>query len=185
MSSPDDHDFDEFLRRVLQEQANAVEPADDGLERIRARLTRPRPAPVAWVMAVFSGTGRRVPGAARSASAWLQTLPGAAQARLRWPRGGRLQSWRRWRSPAVLAAAGAVTVAASVLALTPLPGQAVSGTAALFRSLGGDHGNGGAGQGGGQAEGGSGPQPAPGAASGSPTGKQAHRHPSASPAVVP
>ena len=41
------HDFDEFLRRVLQEQADAVEPGDDGLERIRARLTRPRPAPSA------------------------------------------------------------------------------------------------------------------------------------------
>ena len=136
-----DHDFDEFLRRLLREEADAVEPADDGLERIRARLTRPRPAPVAWVMAVFSGTGRRVQGAARSASVWLQTLPGAAQARLRSPQGGRSQ---RWRSPAVLAACAAIAVAAGVLALTPLPQQAVSGTAALFRSLGGGHAGGGA-----------------------------------------
>jgi hypothetical protein len=66
-----DGDFDEVLRHLLREEANAVEPADDGLERIRARLTRPRPAPVAWVMAVFSGTGRRVPGAVWSASALM------------------------------------------------------------------------------------------------------------------
>jgi hypothetical protein len=57
-----DGDFDEFLRHLLREEADAVEPADDGLERIRARLTRPRPAPVAWVMAVFSGTGQRAAG---------------------------------------------------------------------------------------------------------------------------
>ena len=71
------HDFDEFLRRVMQEQADAVEPADDGLERIRARLTRPRPVPLVWVMAVFSGAWRRVRGAALSASEWLRTLAAA------------------------------------------------------------------------------------------------------------
>ena len=89
------HDFDEFLRRVLQEQADAVEPADDGLERIRARLTRPRPAPIAWVMAVFSGAWRRVRGAALSASAWLRTLAGGTSARLRPPGGGRPRRWRQ------------------------------------------------------------------------------------------
>src|ERR1700733_6361453 len=83
-----DHGFDEFLRRVLREQADAVEPADDGLERIRSRLTRPRPAPIAWVMAVCSGAWRRVQGAALSASAWLQTLAGGTLARLRPPGGG-------------------------------------------------------------------------------------------------
>jgi len=67
-----DHDFGEFLRRVLQEQADAVEPGDDGLERIRSRLTRPRPALLVWVMAVCSGAWRRVQGAALSASAWLR-----------------------------------------------------------------------------------------------------------------
>jgi hypothetical protein len=168
--------FDEFLRRVLHEEANAVEPADDGLERIRARLTRPRRAPVAWVMAVSSGTGYRVLGAARSASAWLQALPGAAQARLRSPRGHRP---RGWRSPVVLTAAAVVAVAAGVLALTPLPGQAVSGTAGLIRSITGGHGGGAAGPGG-QAEGSGGAQPAPAAAS-SPPGTRAHRSPAASP----
>ena len=194
MSSPDEHDFDEFLRRVLQEQANAFEPAGDGLERIRARLTRPRPAPVAWVMALFSGAWRRVQGRVLSASAWLRTLAGSTSERFRPPRGGppqrwhgaRLRGWhgarpQRWRSPAVLAACAAIAVVAGVLALTPLPQQTVSGTAGLIRSLGGGHAGGGAGQGGGQAAGGSGGQPVSGAASSSPPGKQARRHPSASP----
>jgi hypothetical protein len=191
--SQHDRDFDELLRRVLREEAGAVEPAGDGLERIRARLTRPRSVPVAWVMAVFSGAWRRVQGAALSASAWLRMLADGTSARVRPPRGGRPWRWqgrlsgwlgagpRRWRSPAVLAAAGVVAVVASVLALTPLPQQAVSGTAALFRSLGGAHGSGGPGQGGGLADGGSGGHPAPGTTSSSPPGKQAHRSPSASP----
>lgn len=182
--SEDDRDFDEFLRRVLREEAAAVQPADDGLERIRARLTRPRPVPVAWVMAVFSGAWRRVRGGAQSALAWLQTLPGAAHlARPRPPGGGRAG---KWRSPVVLAACAAVAVTAGVLALTPLPQQAVSRTAALFRSLGGAHGSSGGSQGGGQAEGGGGPQPAPGPASSSPSGKPTHRPvPSPSPSAVP
>jgi hypothetical protein len=174
--SEHDHDFDELLRRLLREEADAVEPAGDGLERIQSRLTRPRPALVVWVMAVFSGAWRRAQGAALSASAWLRSRASAASVRFLSPHGGRPL---RWRSPAVLTAAGVVAVAGSVLALTPLPQQAVSGTAALFRSFGGAHGSG-AGQSGGQAEGGGVP-PLPGATSGSPPGKQAHPHPSASP----
>ena len=92
-----DHDFGEFLRRVLQEQADAVEPGDDGLERIRSRLTRPRPALLVWVMAVCSGAWRRVQGAALSASAWLRTLPDATLARLRPRHGGRTGRWHGGR----------------------------------------------------------------------------------------
>jgi hypothetical protein len=179
--SQHEHEFDTFLRRVLHEEANSIEPADDGLERIRARLGRPRPVPVAWVMAVFSGTGLRVQDAVRSVSGWLRTLPGATRDRRGPSEGGRA---RNWRSPVVLAAAATIVVVAGALALTPLPRQAVSGTASLFRSIGGSH-TGGGGQGG-QAEGSSGGQPG-GAAPGSPGGKRSHRHPAAgaSPSVAP
>ena len=37
------------LRRALHAAAGAVEPRADGLERIRHRLRRPRPLPVAWL----------------------------------------------------------------------------------------------------------------------------------------
>jgi hypothetical protein len=42
---------EERLRRALRAAAESVEPAGDGLERIRGRLTRPRPLAVAWLMA--------------------------------------------------------------------------------------------------------------------------------------
>lgn len=37
-----EHDLDEFLRRALHAAADSVEPAGDGLERIRHQLARPR-----------------------------------------------------------------------------------------------------------------------------------------------
>jgi hypothetical protein len=43
-------EHEELLRRALRGAADSVEPADDGLERIRARLKPPRPAIAAWMM---------------------------------------------------------------------------------------------------------------------------------------
>ena len=42
---------EEILRRALHAAADAIEPAADGLERIRERLSRPRPLAVAWLLA--------------------------------------------------------------------------------------------------------------------------------------
>lgn len=41
---------EEILRRELRAAAESVEPAADGLTQIRARLTRPRPLAIAWLM---------------------------------------------------------------------------------------------------------------------------------------
>jgi hypothetical protein len=46
---------EEILRRALRAVADSIEPAADGLERIRERLSRPRPLVVAWLMAVWTG----------------------------------------------------------------------------------------------------------------------------------
>ena len=43
-------EHEELLRRALRGAADSVEPAEDGLERIRARLRPPRPALAAWMM---------------------------------------------------------------------------------------------------------------------------------------
>ncbi len=43
-------EHEELLRRALRGAADSVEPAGDGLERIRARLRPPRPALAAWMM---------------------------------------------------------------------------------------------------------------------------------------
>jgi len=42
---------EERLRRALRAAADSIEPAADGLERIRERLAKPRPLAVAWLMA--------------------------------------------------------------------------------------------------------------------------------------
>jgi hypothetical protein len=46
---------EEVLRRALHAVADTIEPAADGLERIRERLSRPRPLAVAWLMAGWTG----------------------------------------------------------------------------------------------------------------------------------
>jgi hypothetical protein len=119
--SQDDRDFEASLRRLLDEAADSVQPGAEGLERIRARLTRPRPAVVAWTTAAASVAVRRARGAAESARAPLQAaghaaaarlraLGRAAAARLRAARGGRSRMWRYSAAAAaaiVLAVAGA------------------------------------------------------------------------------
>ena len=45
---------EEILRRALHAVADTIEPAADGLERIRERLTRPRPLAVAWAIAAWT-----------------------------------------------------------------------------------------------------------------------------------
>src|SRR5215472_3868346 len=46
---------EEILRRALHAVADQIEPAADGLERIRERLSKPRPLAVAWLMAGWTG----------------------------------------------------------------------------------------------------------------------------------
>jgi hypothetical protein len=131
-----DRDYDELLRRALRASADSVVPAEDGLERIRARLSTPHPALVAWMMAGFSEVASRAAAGLQSVSDWLRPMPGAARERLRVTRPGpRRGGLARLRPTAVLAIAVFV-VAGGALALTPLPGQAISQTAALIRSFG-------------------------------------------------
>src|SRR5260370_14946550 len=95
---------EEILRRALHAVADAIEPAADGLERIRERLSKPRPLAVAWLMAGWTGLAqpallRMEPVVAEAAGrlweqlgTWLRLViraPGTAGARLR-PVGGYL-----------------------------------------------------------------------------------------------
>ena len=175
-----DRDYDEILRRALHAAANSVEPAEDGLERIRARLTTPYPMPLAWVMAGCSQLARYAAGAPQSALAWLETVLGGVRERFRAAQPG-LPPGRRpaWLRPAVAAAIAAVVVIAGALALTPLPQQAISQTAAFVRYLE----NGGS-AGGTAAPGGSGPGAA-GPAGGAVVPSPVHQHPAPPPCVVP
>ena len=92
-------DYEDFLRGALHAAVDSVEPAGDGLERIRARLTTPHPLPVAWLMAACSWVATYARGSLDSVSAspaprsWLASRPGqpgsarpgCRRCRARWP----------------------------------------------------------------------------------------------------
>src|SRR5215472_2024320 len=117
-------DYEDFLRGALHAAVDSAQPAGDGLERIRARLTTPHPLPVAWLMAVCSWVARRARGSLDSVSAWLQTVPGEVHRR---DAGTAAEGWhmKRLRLVATVATV-AVLMAISVYAVSP-PGQQVIG----------------------------------------------------------
>src|SRR5271165_515446 len=72
-----------LLRRALHSAADAIEPQADGLQRIQARLQRPRPLPLAWAESVWTDVRLRAPAVLQ---AWLERLRGATT--LAWQRFG-------------------------------------------------------------------------------------------------
>jgi hypothetical protein len=105
------NDREAVLRRALHAAADAIEPEFDGLDRIQARLGRPRPVAVAWVEAAWTDLRLRAPSGLQSAIEWL-----ASAFRLAWERfgptpgrtGSRASRTLGWLRPA---AALGVTVA--------------------------------------------------------------------------
>jgi hypothetical protein len=98
---------EEILRRALHAVADTIEPAADGLERIRERLSRPRPLAVAWLMA-----GWRLGTWLRPAIEWL-----LAAIRLLRPRSG-MSRHEKLRSALAFAAAALIGTVGG-LALSP------------------------------------------------------------------
>ncbi len=66
---------EDILRRALREAAESVEPATDGLSHIRARLSTPRPLPIAWLMAGWETVSQLV-------MLWLEPALAALAGRL-------------------------------------------------------------------------------------------------------
>src|SRR5436190_22445341 len=127
-------DYEDFLRGALHAAVDSVEPAGDGLERIRGRLAPPHPLPVAWLVAVCSWVARRARGSLDSVSAWLRTVPiethrrdGAAV-----PAGPHMQ---RLGVVATVAAV-AVLMAISVTALTPFGQHVIAQAGSVLNSIG-------------------------------------------------
>src|SRR2546429_493290 len=69
-------DYEDLLRGALHAAVDSAEPADDGLERIRARLTTPHPLPLAWLMAVCSWVASRARAPATRGAAAVGPPPG-------------------------------------------------------------------------------------------------------------
>src|SRR5450755_631947 len=180
-----DRDYDEILRRALHAAANSVEPAEDGLERIRARLTSPYPTPLAWVMAGCSQVARYTAGVLQSVLAWPETVLGPVRERFRSAQPGPPPGRRRARlRPAAAAAIAAFAVIAGALALTPLPRQAISQTAAFVRYLENGGSAGGTAEPGGSGHG-AGVPPGGAAVPSTAHGKPAHRHLASAPCAAP
>jgi len=73
---------EEILRRALHAVADTIEPAAGGLERIRERLSKPRPLAVAWLMVGWTVMVQplllrmepAVAGAAGRLGSWLRLM---------------------------------------------------------------------------------------------------------------
>ncbi len=134
-----EYDYDEVLRRALHAAADMVEPAGDGLERIRARLTAPRQLAFAWMLAGYSEAAKSALGRLQPLGAWLRAVLDPVVGRVK-PVIRRFQPaqpdathpLRRftWLRPAAAMATAVVVVAMGAFALTELP-QAISDTGSL------------------------------------------------------
>src|SRR5262249_50054942 len=126
-------DYEDFLRGALHAAVDSAQPAGDGLERIRARLTTPHPLPVAWLMAVCSWVARRARGSLDSVSAWLQTVPGEVHRRNGAAEGRYIERLRL----VTTVAAVTVLLAISVSTLTPFGRHVISQAGSALNSIGG------------------------------------------------
>ena len=126
-------DYEDFLRGALHAAVDSAEPAGDGLERIRARLTTPHPLPVAWLLAACSWVARYARGSLDSVSAWLQTVPGEVHRRDGAAEGRYIQRLRL----VTTVAAVTVLLAISVSTLTPFGRHVISQAGSVLNSIGG------------------------------------------------
>ena len=133
-------EHEELLRRALRVAADSVEPAGDGLERIRARLTTPRPAVAAWMMSGTEPAVLRLRPLLTSLRPLLTSLRQVTESALdrRWAGRGALRLWagrgalRLWASrgalrthpawlrPAAAMAAFVVIIGSGALAIRAL-----------------------------------------------------------------
>ena len=137
------------LRRALQNAAASIDPAPDGLQRIQARLRRPRPTAIAWLEAACTDFYLRARAGLQTAGPvvaddmrhiWERFGPSSGSARGR----GRLLRWLRPLAALSLAAFvfGAGTyVGLNSSALFPSAPSLNSGTVGPGGSNSGGHGS--------------------------------------------
>jgi hypothetical protein len=155
-------DHEERLRTALRAAADSVEPAADGLGRIRARLRPPRPVIAAWMVSGTEPAMLRL----RLAVTWLRLRLGLAHGRTgpvagwAWPALGRItaaftgimpargepRTRAAWLRPAGALAAFVVIIGSGALAIGRLQQQASPfGPAAQTGRIGGHQSKSGAG----------------------------------------
>ena len=162
---------EEILRRALHAVADTIEPAADGLERIRARLTRPRPLAVAWAMAAWTSLVQALQlrlepaahGKAGRLGSWLrlvirsletvgERLRPAVEATLAAARalrpGSGMSRHEKLRSALAFGAAAVIGAAGGFALSAGLPQQVISAALSTSPSSGHHPGGGGNGPGG-------------------------------------
>jgi hypothetical protein len=148
---------EEILRRALHAVADTIEPAADGLERIRERLSRPRPLAVAWAIAAWTSMVQAVqlrlepaaegqPGRlgswlrllARSLEAAGERLRPAVEALLGATRalrpGSGMSRHEKLRSALAFGAAAVIGAAGGFALSAGLPQQVISAAQSAFSS---------------------------------------------------
>ena len=127
-------EYEDRLRRALRAAADSVEPSPDGLGRIRARLTPPRPVVAAWMVTETEPSMLR-----------LRSLLNSLRLRIGRPRGQfrpapagtgaarhKLRTQQSWLRPVAVAAAFVVILGSGAFAISKLmqnSGLSVSGSA--------------------------------------------------------
>lgn len=180
---------EEVLRRALHAVADTIEPAPDGLERIRERLSRPHPLVVAWAMAAWTSMVQAMqfrlePGAhgqpgrlgswlrlmARYLEAAGERLRPAVEALLGAGRalrpGSGMSRHEKLRSALAFGAAAVIGAAGGFALSAGLPQQVISAAQSAFSSGQGHHSDNG-GRNGGTSTGSGQNLPTPGTTSGS------------------
>jgi hypothetical protein len=147
------NEHERALRDALRAAAQQIEPRADGLERIQARLRRPHPLPVAWLLAAWNQLELRLPDGLRAAGGRLGEELGLVSRQFM-PDSGRRgtshpgRSWLGWARP-VAAMSTAVFIVAAVVYMAIKVPQVISptGNAATATHSGGSAKGGGAGHG--------------------------------------
>ena len=131
-------EYEDRLRRALRAAADSVEPSPDGLGRIRARLTPPRPVVAAWMVTETEPSMLRL----RSLLTSLRLRIGRPRGQFRpAPAGGarhKLRTQQSWLRPVAALAAFVVIVGSGAFAISKL--MQTSTAAAEQFSFGRRHG---------------------------------------------
>jgi hypothetical protein len=144
-------EYEDRLRRALRAAADSVEPSPDGLGRIRARLTPPRPVVAAWMVTETEPSMLRL----RSLLNSLRLRVGRPRGQFRPAPAGtgaarhKLRTQQSWLRPVAVAAAFVVILGSGAFAISklmqtsaPQPGGSVAGGVTRHGSAGA-HGGGG------------------------------------------
>jgi hypothetical protein len=165
MTSPEDDDLEQALRRALSGEADKVEPGADGLDKIRARIDGRPPRP--WLVSVVFGVLDRVRNWTWHGHwAWQESLPRPGAL---WGRRSRRSNFPRWDIKwlrLVTALAGVAVLAGVALGVQPVRQAILQASTSLNGGGGPTRGSAGTEGDGTQASGGNGAPTASGAAPG-------------------